>query len=81
MRWIRWKIKEINFVFSIFFLLFRIAPEGVDYILDCLCGDDCNRGYGLLKPMGKYILFGSANVVTGETKSFFTAARSVSIFQ
>ncbi|CAO1318623.1 unnamed protein product [Diamesa tonsa] len=54
----------------------KIAPEGVDYILDCLCGDDCNRGYGLLKPMGKYILFGSANVVTGETKSFFTAARS-----
>lgn len=68
------EIEEINYY------LFRIAPEGVDYILDCLCGDDCNRGYGLLKPMGKYILFGSANVVTGETKSFFTAARSVSLF-
>jgi hypothetical protein len=27
--------------------------------------------------MGKYILFGSANVVTGETKSFFSVARSV----
>lgn len=26
--------------------------------------------------MGKYILFGSANVVTGETKSFFSVARS-----
>jgi NADPH:quinone reductase-like Zn-dependent oxidoreductase len=56
---------------------FRISPEGVDIILDCLCGDDCNRGYGLLKPMGKYILFGSSNVVTGETKSFFSVARSV----
>jgi NADPH:quinone reductase-like Zn-dependent oxidoreductase len=55
----------------------RISPEGVDIILDCLCGDDCNRGYGLLKPMGKYILFGSSNVVTGETKSFFSVARSV----
>jgi len=54
----------------------KISPEGVDIILDCLCGDDCNRGYGLLKPMGKYILFGSSNVVTGETKSFFSVARS-----
>lgn len=54
----------------------KISPGGVDYILDCLCGDDCNRGYGLLKPMGKYILFGSSNVVTGETKSFFSVARS-----
>lgn len=26
--------------------------------------------------MGKYVLFGSANVVTGETKSFFSVARS-----
>jgi len=45
-------------------------------VLDCLCGEDCNRGYGLLKPMGKYVLFGSSNVVTGETKSFFSVARS-----
>lgn len=47
-------------------------------MLDCLCGEECNRGYGLLKPMGKYILYGSSNVVTGETKSFFSVARSVS---
>lgn len=45
-------------------------------MLDCLCGEECNRGYSLLKPMGKYILYGSANVVTGETKSFFSVARS-----
>jgi NADPH:quinone reductase-like Zn-dependent oxidoreductase len=56
----------------------KISPEGVDIVLDCLCGEDCNRGYGLLKPMGKYILYGSSNVVTGETKSFFSVARSVS---
>lgn len=61
------------------YLNFRITPEGVDVVLDCLCGEECNRGYGLLKPMGKYILFGSSNVVTGETKSFFSVARSVSI--
>lgn len=63
--------------FIVNFFVSRISPEGVDIILDCLCGDDCNRGYGLLKPMGKYILFGSSNVVTGETKSFFSVARSV----
>lgn len=55
----------------------KISPEGVDIVLDCLCGDECNRGYALLKPMGRYILFGSSNIVTGETKSIFSAARSV----
>lgn len=41
-----------------------------------MCGEECNRSYNLLKPMGKYILYGSSNVVTGETKSFFSVARS-----
>uniref|UniRef100_A0A1L8E163 Putative zinc-binding oxidoreductase n=1 Tax=Nyssomyia neivai TaxID=330878 RepID=A0A1L8E163_9DIPT len=54
----------------------KISPEGVDIVLDCLCGEECNRSYTLLKPMGKYILYGSSNVVTGETKSFFSVARS-----
>nr|CAD7568692.1 unnamed protein product [Timema californicum] len=54
----------------------RLCPEGVDIVLDCLCGEECNRGYSLLKAMGKYILYGSSNVVTGETKSFFSVAKS-----
>ncbi|XP_072391127.1 synaptic vesicle membrane protein VAT-1 homolog-like [Diabrotica undecimpunctata] len=54
----------------------KVSPDGVDIVLDCLCGEECNKGYTLLKPMGKYILYGSSNVVTGETKSFFSAARS-----
>ncbi|XP_065342957.1 synaptic vesicle membrane protein VAT-1 homolog-like [Cloeon dipterum] len=54
----------------------KISPDGVDLVLDCLCLEDCNRGYSLLKPMGKYVLYGSSNVVTGETKSFFSVARS-----
>jgi NADPH:quinone reductase-like Zn-dependent oxidoreductase len=57
----------------------KISPDGVDIVLDCLCGEECNKGYSLLKPMGRYILYGSSNVVTGETKSFFSAARSVSL--
>lgn len=54
----------------------KVSPEGVDFVLDCVCGEECSRGYSLLKPMGKYILFGSSNIVTGETKSFFSAAKS-----
>ncbi|XP_050421793.1 synaptic vesicle membrane protein VAT-1 homolog-like [Adelges cooleyi] len=54
----------------------KVTPEGVDLVLDCVCGEECSRGYSLLKPMGKYILFGSSNIVTGETKSFFSAAKS-----
>ncbi|KAK6178340.1 hypothetical protein SNE40_013139 [Patella caerulea] len=54
----------------------KVFPQGVDIVLDCLCGDDTNRGISLLKPMGKYILYGSSNIVTGETKSFFSFAKS-----
>ncbi|XP_014779832.1 synaptic vesicle membrane protein VAT-1 homolog-like isoform X2 [Octopus bimaculoides] len=54
----------------------KISPEGVDIVMDCLCGDDTNKGISLLKPMGRYILFGTSSVVTGETKSFFSFAKS-----
>uniref|UniRef100_A0A336KDY2 CSON006524 protein n=1 Tax=Culicoides sonorensis TaxID=179676 RepID=A0A336KDY2_CULSO len=54
----------------------KVSSDGVDVVLDCLCGEECNRSYGLLKPMGKYLLYGSSNVVTGETKSFFSVARA-----
>ncbi|XP_076323494.1 synaptic vesicle membrane protein VAT-1 homolog-like isoform X1 [Tachypleus tridentatus] len=54
----------------------KLSPEGVDIVLDCLYGDDANKGYNLLKPLGRYILYGSANIVTGETKSFFSLAKS-----
>ncbi|XP_059156063.1 synaptic vesicle membrane protein VAT-1 homolog-like isoform X2 [Physella acuta] len=52
------------------------SSDGVDIVLDCLCGDDTNKGIALLKPMGKYILFGSSNIVTGETKSIISFAKS-----
>ena len=39
----------------------RLAPEGVDIVLDCMCGEDTNKGITLLKPMGKYILYGRWN--------------------
>ncbi|XP_062327624.1 synaptic vesicle membrane protein VAT-1 homolog-like isoform X2 [Osmerus eperlanus] len=54
----------------------KISPEGVDIVLDCLCGENTGKGLGLLKPLGTYILYGSSNMVTGETKSFFSFAKS-----
>ncbi|XP_016296880.1 synaptic vesicle membrane protein VAT-1 homolog-like [Sinocyclocheilus anshuiensis] len=54
----------------------KISPDGVDIVLDCLCGENTGKGLTLLKPMGTYILYGSSNMVTGETKSFFSFAKS-----
>ncbi|XP_023223330.1 synaptic vesicle membrane protein VAT-1 homolog-like isoform X3 [Centruroides sculpturatus] len=54
----------------------KLSPEGVDLVLDCLCGEDVNKGYSLLKPLGRYILYGSSSIVTGETKSFFSITKS-----
>ncbi|KAL6113086.1 vat1l [Pungitius sinensis] len=54
----------------------KISPEGVDIVLDCLCGDNTGKGLTLLRPLGTYILYGASNMVTGETKSFFSFAKS-----
>ncbi|RZF40616.1 hypothetical protein LSTR_LSTR007499 [Laodelphax striatellus] len=54
----------------------KVSPEGVDLFLDCVYGEDCNKGYSALKPLGRYVLYGSSGIVTGETKSLFSAARS-----
>ena len=56
----------------------RISAEGVDLVLDCLSGEDTNKGINITKPLGRYVLFGTASVITGETKSFFSFAKSVS---
>ncbi|CAL8353373.1 unnamed protein product [Merluccius merluccius] len=54
----------------------KISPEGIDIVLDCLSGENTGKGLGLLKPLGAYVLYGASNMVTGETKSFFTIAKS-----
>jgi len=45
--------------------------EGVDIVLDPLGGKDWKIGYKLLRPMGKLIMFGGANFMSGETRSIF----------
>lgn len=45
-----------------FYVFPRISPEGVDIVLDCLCGENTGKGLGLLKPLGTYILYGRYGV-------------------
>ncbi|XP_022705917.1 synaptic vesicle membrane protein VAT-1 homolog-like isoform X1 [Varroa jacobsoni] len=54
----------------------KIAESGVDLVLDCSCGEDVNKGYALLKPMGRYVLYGTSFFVSGETKNLFSFAKS-----
>lgn len=55
----------------------HISPHGVDLVLDCEYEDNFNRDLHLLRPMGRYVLFGTHATVLGE-RGFFETARSVS---
>ena len=44
---------------------------GVDVVLDALGGRDWAKGYGLLKPMGRLIAFGFANMTTPTKRNLF----------
>jgi NADPH:quinone reductase-like Zn-dependent oxidoreductase len=55
----------------------KISPNGVDIIMDPLNGEDSVRGYNLLKPLGKIIYFGAANVAaSGENRSLLAAFKT-----
>ncbi|XP_029109919.1 synaptic vesicle membrane protein VAT-1 homolog [Scleropages formosus] len=54
----------------------KISPKGLDIVLDPLGGSDTNKGFNLLKPMGKLITYGAANVLTGPKKNLFAVAKS-----
>lgn len=49
------------------------AGDGVDVVLDPLGGDDWRKGYDLLKPGGRLICYGFANVMRGEKRSWLRA--------
>lgn len=51
------------------------SPHGVDLVLDCQYEDNFNRDFNLLRPMGRYVIFGTQAVVN---RGFFDAAKSVS---
>ncbi|XP_069763418.1 synaptic vesicle membrane protein VAT-1 homolog isoform X1 [Narcine bancroftii] len=53
----------------------KISPKGVDIVLDPLGGADDSKGFGLLKSLGKLVLYGSANQVTAPKRSSLAAAK------
>jgi len=54
----------------------KLHPEGLDAVFDSQGGDDCARGVSLLAPWGTYLLFGNANIVTGESRGLLSLAKS-----
>nr|KAF6297301.1 vesicle amine transport 1 [Myotis myotis] len=53
----------------------KISPKGVNIVMDPLGGPDTAKGYNLLKPMGKLITYGMANLVSGPKRNLMTIAR------
>ena len=51
--------------------LARISPDGVDLVLDCMGGDDCERGLNLLKFNGNYVMYGTSSLLSWDAKNLF----------
>jgi NADPH:quinone reductase-like Zn-dependent oxidoreductase len=49
--------------------------KGVDIVLDPLGGRDWRKGYELLRPVGRLIAFGFANMSSGERRSYLHVLR------
>ncbi|XP_046531627.1 synaptic vesicle membrane protein VAT-1 homolog [Equus quagga] len=54
----------------------KISPKGVDIVMDPLGGSDTAKGYNLLKPMGKMVTYGMANLLTGPKRNLMALART-----
>ncbi|XP_025020417.1 synaptic vesicle membrane protein VAT-1 homolog isoform X2 [Python bivittatus] len=54
----------------------KISPKGVDVVLDPLGGSDTTKGFHLLKPMGKLVTYGVANLLTGQRKNLMAMAKT-----
>ncbi|XP_064438930.1 synaptic vesicle membrane protein VAT-1 homolog isoform X1 [Mirounga angustirostris] len=54
----------------------KISPKGVDIVMDPLGGSDTAKGYNVLKPMGKVVTYGMANLLTGPKRNLVALART-----
>lgn len=50
---------------------------GVDVVLDPLGGKDWRKGYRLLRPAGRLVAYGFANLVTGEKRKIWGSGRAL----
>ncbi|HEX7487950.1 MAG TPA: zinc-binding dehydrogenase, partial [Anaeromyxobacteraceae bacterium] len=53
------------------------AGRGVDVVLDPLGGKDWRKGYRLLRPAGRLVAYGFANLATGEKRSVLRSGREL----
>uniref|UniRef100_A0A8C9RL37 Vesicle amine transport 1 n=1 Tax=Scleropages formosus TaxID=113540 RepID=A0A8C9RL37_SCLFO len=53
----------------------KLSPKGVDIVLDPLGGSDTQKAFNLLKPMGRVITYGAANLLTGPKKNLLAMAK------
>ncbi len=51
--------------------------KGVDVVLDPLGGNDWKKGYRLLRPAGRLVMYGFANLASGEKRSVANAALQI----
>jgi len=51
--------------------------RGVDVVLDALGGNDWRKGYKLLRPAGRLVAFGFANMASGGTRSIWRMIRQI----
>jgi synaptic vesicle membrane protein VAT-1 len=49
--------------------------KGVDVVLDALGGSDWRKGYALLRPAGRLVAYGFANMAAGERRNLLHVAR------
>jgi NADPH:quinone reductase-like Zn-dependent oxidoreductase len=55
----------------------RLGGGGVDLVLDPLGGGDWRKGYDLLRPAGRLIAYGFANLASGERRNLLHLARQL----
>ena len=52
----------------------RLAPDGVDIVLDAVGGDSWRQGYALLAPVGRLVCFGASELSVGLRRNIVSLA-------
>jgi len=52
----------------------RLAPAGVDIVLDAVGGDSWRQGYALLAPLGRLVCFGASEIAAGVRRNLLRVA-------
>lgn len=52
----------------------RVAPDGIDIVLDAVGGDSWRQGYALLAPVGRLVCFGASELSVGLRRNIVSLA-------